>query len=105
LASIGQCCKYFVFNETSNKNKAQLHTTVKDLAVFTVIQTSLLQPVIWGWQTFGTDTNSGTYIYWLTFDDGFSLSVVYPAILFGGHLTNSVENRGQRERGSGGGRP
>jgi len=106
LASIGHCCKYFVFfNETSNTNKAQLHTTVQDLEVFTVIQASLLQPVSWGWQTFGTDVNSGTYIYWLTFDDGFCLSVVYPGILFGGHLTNSVENRGQRERGSGGGSP
>ena len=93
------------FNETSNKNKAQLHTTVQDLAVFTVIQTSLLQPVSWGWQTFGTIANSGTYIYWLTFDDGFFLSVVYPGILFGVHLTNSVENGEQREQGSGGGSP
>ena len=32
-------------------------------------------------------------------------SVAYPGILFGGGSTNSVENRGQRERGSGGGSP
>jgi len=34
-------------------------------------------------------------------------SVAYPGILFGGGggSTNSVEDRGQRERGSGGGRP
>ena len=38
----------------------------QDLELFTVIQASLLQPVSWGWQTFGTDANSGTYIYWLT---------------------------------------
>ena len=32
--------------------------------------------------------------------------VAYPGILFGrGVLTNSVEDRGQRERGSGGGSP
>jgi len=36
------------FNETFNKTKAQLHTTVQDLEVFTVIQASLLQPVRWG---------------------------------------------------------
>jgi len=30
---------------------------------------------------------------------------VYPGILFGGGSTNSVEDRGQRERGSGGGSP
>ena len=32
-------------------------------------------------------------------------SVAYPGILFGGGSTNSVEDRGQREGGSGGGRP
>ena len=32
-------------------------------------------------------------------------TVAYPGILFGGGLTNSVEDRGQRERGSGAGRP
>ena len=34
-------------------------------------------------------------------------TVAYPGILFGrgGGSTNSVEDRGQRERGSGGGRP
>jgi len=33
-------------------------------------------------------------------------SVVYPGIFFGGvGSTNSVEDRGQRERGSGGGSP
>ena len=34
-------------------------------------------------------------------------SVAYPGILFGGRggSTNSVEDRGQRERGSGGGSP
>ena len=33
-------------------------------------------------------------------------AVVYPGILFGvGGSTNSVEDRGQRERGSGGGSP
>jgi hypothetical protein len=32
-------------------------------------------------------------------------TVAYPGILFGGGLTNSVEDRGQRERGSGCGRP
>ena len=86
MASIEQCCNYFVFfNETSNKNKAQLHTTVQDLEVFTVIQASLLQPVSWGWQNFGTYASSGTYIYWLTSHDGFCMSVVYPGILFGGH--------------------
>ena len=31
--------------------------------------------------------------------------VVYPGILFWGGSTNSVEDRGQRERGSGGGSP
>jgi hypothetical protein len=31
--------------------------------------------------------------------------VAYPGILFGGGSTNSVEDRGQRERGSGGGSP
>ena len=30
-------------------------------------------------------------------------SVAYPGILLGGGSTNSVEDRGQRERGSGGG--
>jgi hypothetical protein len=30
-------------------------------------------------------------------------AVAYPGILFGGGSTNSVEDRGQRERGSGGG--
>ena len=32
-------------------------------------------------------------------------AVAYPGILFGGVSTNSVEDRGQRERGSGGGSP
>ena len=32
-------------------------------------------------------------------------SMAYPGILFGGGSTNSVEDRGQRERGSGGGSP
>jgi hypothetical protein len=32
-------------------------------------------------------------------------SVAYPGIFFGGFSTNSVEDRGQRERGSGGGSP
>jgi len=31
--------------------------------------------------------------------------VAYPGIFFGGGSTNSVEDRGQRERGSGGGSP
>ena len=31
--------------------------------------------------------------------------MAYPGILFGGGSTNSVEDRGQRERGSGGGSP
>ena len=31
--------------------------------------------------------------------------VAYPGILFEGGSTNSVENKGQRERGSGGGSP
>ena len=31
--------------------------------------------------------------------------MAYPGILFGGGSTNSVEDRGQRERGSGCGRP
>jgi hypothetical protein len=31
--------------------------------------------------------------------------VAYPGILFEGGSTNSVEDRGQRERGSGGGSP
>ena len=31
--------------------------------------------------------------------------MAYPGILFGGGPTNSVEDRGQRERGSGGIRP
>jgi hypothetical protein len=31
--------------------------------------------------------------------------MAYPGILFGGGSTNSVEDRGQRERGSGGSRP
>jgi hypothetical protein len=36
----------------------------------------------------------------------FSTPVAYPGILFGGGgSTNSVEDRGQRERGSGGGSP
>ena len=33
------------------------------------------------------------------------LAVAYPGILFGGDSTNSVEDRGQRERGYGGGSP
>jgi len=32
-------------------------------------------------------------------------AVVYPGILFGGGSTNSVEDRGQREWGPGGGSP
>ena len=32
-------------------------------------------------------------------------AVAYPGILFGGGSTNSVEDRGQREQGSGGGSP
>jgi len=32
-------------------------------------------------------------------------SVAYPGIFFGGGSTNSVEDRGQREGGSGGGSP
>ena len=32
-------------------------------------------------------------------------AVAYPGILFGGVSTNSVEGRGQRERGSGDGSP
>jgi hypothetical protein len=32
-------------------------------------------------------------------------AVAYPGIFFGGGSTNSVEDRGQRERGSGGGSP
>jgi hypothetical protein len=36
---------------------------------------------------------------------GYSAAVAYPGILFGGGSTNSVEDRGQRERGSGGGSP
>jgi hypothetical protein len=32
-------------------------------------------------------------------------SVAYPGILFGGGSINSVEDRGQREQGSGGGSP
>ena len=31
--------------------------------------------------------------------------MAYPGIFFGGGSTNSVEDRGQRERGSGGGSP
>ena len=31
--------------------------------------------------------------------------MAYPGILFGGGSTNSVEDRGQTERGSGGGSP
>jgi len=34
-----------------------------------------------------------------------SLTVAYPRIFFGGGSTNSVEDRGQREWGSGGGSP
>ena len=33
------------------------------------------------------------------------LTVVYPGIMFGEGSTNSVEDRGHRERGSGGGSP
>ena len=33
------------------------------------------------------------------------LAVAYPGILLGGGSTNSVYDRGQRERGSGGGSP
>jgi hypothetical protein len=38
---------------------------------------------------------------------GLKVPVAYPGILFGGGgvSTNSVEDRGQRERGSGGGSP
>ena len=35
----------------------------------------------------------------------YTYPVAYPGILFGGGSTNSVEDRGQRERGSGGGSP
>jgi uncharacterized spore protein YtfJ len=40
-------------------------------------------------------------------DDSIVVSVAYPGILFGGGggSTNSVENRGQKERGSGSGSP
>jgi hypothetical protein len=34
-----------------------------------------------------------------------STAVAYPGIVFGGGSTNSVEDRGQRGRGSGGGSP
>jgi len=34
-----------------------------------------------------------------------SKPVAYPGILFGGCSTNSLEDRGQREQGSGGGSP
>jgi len=34
-----------------------------------------------------------------------AMAVAYPGMFFGGGSTNSVEDRGQRERGSGGGRP
>ena len=37
--------------------------------------------------------------------NGHMNAVAYPGILFGGSLTNSVEDRGQRERGSGGSSP
>jgi len=37
--------------------------------------------------------------------NGHMNAVAYPGILFGGSLTNSVEDRGQRGRGSGGGNP
>jgi len=45
-------------------------------------------------------------IEWLIFRPCI-LTVAYPGILFGGRggSTNSVEHRGQRERGSGGGSP
>jgi hypothetical protein len=33
------------------------------------------------------------------------LTVAYPGILFGGGSPNSIEDRGQKERGSGGGSP
>jgi len=33
------------------------------------------------------------------------IAVAYPGVLFGGGSTNSVEDRGQREQGSGGGSP
>jgi hypothetical protein len=36
---------------------------------------------------------------------GLGFAVAYPGILFGGGSTNSVEDRGQIERGSGGGSP
>ena len=41
------------------------------------------------------------------FGDDMAQPVAYPGILFGGGggSTNSVEDRGQRERGSGGGSP
>ena len=42
----------------------------------------------------------------LKFHDHLPESVAYPGILFGGGVsTNSVEDRGQREQGSGGGSP
>ena len=41
----------------------------------------------------------------LSHDAYHAAAVVYPGILFEGGSTNSVEDRGQRERGSGGGSP
>jgi len=44
-------------------------------------------------------------ILWRCFVTGFLSPVAYPGILFGGGSTNSDEDRGQIERGSGGGSP
>jgi hypothetical protein len=38
-------------------------------------------------------------------ESAYTTTVAYPGILFEGGSTNSVEDRGQRERGSGGGSP
>jgi len=38
-------------------------------------------------------------------EDTLLLAVAYPEIFFGGGSTNSFEDRGQTERGSGGGSP
>jgi hypothetical protein len=53
------------------------------------------------------ETQSTDSIQMMNIQFGLSMAVAYPGILFGGGgcSTNSVEDRGQRERGSEGGSP
>ena len=56
-------------------------------------------------QIYNGNKNSNKVSDWATVRHGVPQAVAYPGIFFGGGSTNSVEDIGQRGRGSGGGRP